>query len=372
MAFCSVVSSASDGSAGAGANAWARRSRSSSSPGTAGHLLIEQHTQTRECPRLRHADGSGPLPEHRCDFVSRQAGDYPELEQLLVARIETPEGGAHGRHLFALQHVIERIVAGAGVGGRHGLTTARDALGVEHDMAQDPEEPRVESAAGPREPVDLADRSHHRLAHCVSCLIHIEQPSPGVGEQAGVDAPVQLFPGALVPEPSPFDERTDVVLLVHITYVSVLGGNCHAECPDSVEAVSSDPQRRQALLGVKLSALVRDHWGEAARTPSPFPGGAALNDDGTGWVLVDEEPARALGGALGWARRHQIRQLHVLVEDDVAADLARRARAVAAQPKIWRGTGRSVPAAEPAPLESSAPSLDGLATLMAAIEAGGA
>jgi hypothetical protein len=136
--------------------------------------------------------------------------------------------------------------------------------------------------------------------------------------------------------------------------------------------VSSDPQRRQALLGVKLSALVRDHWGEAARTPSPFPGGAALNDDGTAWVLVDEEPARALGGALGWARRHQIRQLHVLVEDDVASDLARRARAFAAQPNIWRVRGRSLTVAEPAPLAPRAPSLDGLATVMAAIEAGGA
>src|SRR4051794_41858887 len=66
-----------------------------------------------------------------------------------------------------------------------------------------------------------------------------------------------------------------------------------------------EPERRQALLAVKLRALVRDQWGEGDRQPSPFPGGAALrsSDGRTGWVLVEHQPVRALGGALAWSRR---------------------------------------------------------------------
>src|SRR3954452_962304 len=80
--------------------------------------------------------------------------------------------------------------------------------------------------------------------------------------------------------------------------------------------LSSDPERRQGLVLAKLAALVRDQWGPTDdRSPAGFPGGAALKKDGEGWVYVENEPARALGGALAWAWRNQIARLHVLVED---------------------------------------------------------
>ena len=66
-------------------------------------------------------------------------------------------------------------------------------------------------------------------------------------------------------------------------------------------SISSDPERRQALVMAKLAALVRDQWGDGPRHASPFPGGSALIEEDRGWVLVDVDPERALGGALAWA-----------------------------------------------------------------------
>src|SRR5947209_6152077 len=110
-----------------------------------------------------------------------------------------------------------------------------------------------------------------------------------------------------------------------------------------------EPERRQALMGVKLAALVRDHWGEGDRRPSPFPGGAALTEGSIGWVLVEDRPARGLGGALAWARRAGAEDVHVLVES-AAGTLARRATMFAQPPQVWEVNGRSVSRADIAPL----------------------
>ena len=48
-----------------------------------------------------------------------------------------------------------------------------------------------------------------------------------------------------------------------------------------------DPSRRQALLHAKLGALVSSGWGDADRRREPFPGGAALVDEGAAWLLPD-------------------------------------------------------------------------------------
>ena len=135
-----------------------------------------------------------------------------------------------------------------------------------------------------------------------------------------------------------------------------------------------DAQRRQLLLRVKLAALVRDRWGETERTPSAFPGGAALKQPGGGgWVLVEDDPARALGGAMGWARREEPGELHLLVEDAAAAAaLARRSAEFARPPAIWLVEGRTLRSVEPAPLPAEPDAPPGLETLAAAIEAAGA
>lgn len=81
-----------------------------------------------------------------------------------------------------------------------------------------------------------------------------------------------------------------------------------------------------------------------------FPGGAVLRRGRIGWVLAEERPKTALGGALVWATRTHIEQLHVLAEGDEAAGiLARRAGAFCRPPLVWKISGRTVLPAPAAP-----------------------
>lgn len=80
--------------------------------------------------------------------------------------------------------------------------------------------------------------------------------------------------------------------------------------------------------------------------PAALGGGAALRAGDRGWVLAQDDPGRALGPALAWARSKDVTELHVLAEDE-AGVLARRARAFADPPQVWQVTGRAVAAADP-------------------------
>ena len=114
-----------------------------------------------------------------------------------------------------------------------------------------------------------------------------------------------------------------------------------------------DPERRVQLLGAKLAALVADRWGPGDRSGATFPrGGALLDGQGRGWVVPDAESdvARALGPALFWASRHDVGELHLLVDDAGAAGgLARRAAEFTLDTTVWRIDGRSLVEAPPAP-----------------------
>jgi hypothetical protein len=108
-------------------------------------------------------------------------------------------------------------------------------------------------------------------------------------------------------------------------------------------------------MAAKLTALVREQWGDSTRQARPFPGGTSLVGHGTAWVLVEDHPVRALGAALLWAQNAGAATLHLLTEDPVAAGiLARRAGAFAPRPSVWRIAGRDVVAAEASPLEAPA------------------
>ena len=61
-----------------------------------------------------------------------------------------------------------------------------------------------------------------------------------------------------------------------------------------------DPSRRQALLHAKLGALVTAGWGGGARRREPFPGGAALVDEGAAWLLVNLLPRVPSGPTESW------------------------------------------------------------------------
>ena len=114
-------------------------------------------------------------------------------------------------------------------------------------------------------------------------------------------------------------------------------------------------ERRAALLGAKLGALVASADGASpARRPVPFASGAGLLEEADGaargWVLADAGPARALGPAVLWARRHGVTRLDLLVDDPGAAGLlARRAPLFTLAPRVWRVEGRSLLEAEPVP-----------------------
>jgi hypothetical protein len=94
-------------------------------------------------------------------------------------------------------------------------------------------------------------------------------------------------------------------------------------------------------------------------------------EDGTGWVLADEESERALGKALLWAQRFPLENLHVIVDDNAGA-LARRAAAFAEPPTVWRVDGTALNPAEPDPLPEAQDLDPRVAPLADAIRAAGA
>jgi hypothetical protein len=118
-----------------------------------------------------------------------------------------------------------------------------------------------------------------------------------------------------------------------------------------------DPERRALLLRAKLTALVRAGWGVGTFDPDPRPagGGAALKAGEQGWMLVEEDPGRALGRGLLWARRAGVHELHLLFssDGDEATRAARRGRHFRTSVQAWQvhGTSLAEVAVEPLPSE---------------------
>jgi hypothetical protein len=112
-------------------------------------------------------------------------------------------------------------------------------------------------------------------------------------------------------------------------------------------------ERRAALRGAKLGALVAGRWGPANRTSHALGTAVALAGPGpVAWVLADEAPERTLGPALVWADRQHVDELHVVVDGpgDAAATVARQAGLFAPPaPHVWAVTGRTVSPAVPQP-----------------------
>ena len=117
-------------------------------------------------------------------------------------------------------------------------------------------------------------------------------------------------------------------------------------------ASASSAERRSALNGAKLAAIVERRWGPGDRARHALGAGAALTEGSRAWVLGDDAGERALGAALVWADRHHVGELHVLAEDPAAGVLARQAALFAPAPTVWRldGSGADLAEAQPAPL----------------------
>lgn len=120
-----------------------------------------------------------------------------------------------------------------------------------------------------------------------------------------------------------------------------------------------DVERRAALNGAKLAALVNGRWGDGDRTRGAIGATATLlapeppsPDQGrTGWVLPDGDATRALGPALVWAERHGADDLHVLADagPEQAGAVARQAAYFTGAATAWAVDGTTLAAAEPAP-----------------------
>ena len=127
------------------------------------------------------------------------------------------------------------------------------------------------------------------------------------------------------------------------------------------------PEQLAALLAAKLRALVTEAWPEQGIVvPKPFMAGAGMVAEpaggeapSAGWVLVDtvhrsvenidiaaddegpELPRGWLGGAVVWATRTGVRELHVLSEH-LTGDDARRADLFTMPITLWQVSGRSL------------------------------
>lgn len=113
-----------------------------------------------------------------------------------------------------------------------------------------------------------------------------------------------------------------------------------------------EPGRRSSLLSAKLQALVRAQVGDAPGESADFPGGAALVDGGTGWLLLDVNPVAALGPAMVWADRRGLTNVNLLVEAD-AGVVARRASLFFRAPTVWVVEGTALRPADPAPVAAA-------------------
>ncbi len=147
-----------------------------------------------------------------------------------------------------------------------------------------------------------------------------------------------------------------------------------SERPDrmqqSTDAAGDD--RHSRLLGMKLRTLVTEHLGRPVGVePAGFPGGAALCDDGTAWVLAEGPAGRLLGAALAWAIRHDATSLHLVVEHDSGL-LARRARRLAYPVTVWFAQDRVLLPVVAEPLAGPAAASPEHLELVGVIEAAGA
>ncbi len=139
-------------------------------------------------------------------------------------------------------------------------------------------------------------------------------------------------------------------------------------------SLPTDPDRRAALVSMKLGALVREHAGAAdpdAVVVTGFGGGAAAMVGDAAWVLLDDRPERGLGAALAWAVRHDATSVHLLA-DRATGLLARRAEGVALPVHVAHVEGRALVPAIAEALVPEPPAAAAHRQLVDAIAAGGA
>ena len=93
----------------------------------------------------------------------------------------------------------------------------------------------------------------------------------------------------------------------------------------------------------KARGLVSQHLGldGSSVAAAPLPFGAAVRHEESLWVLLDLDPVRSLGPAMGWSHRDGASSLHLMIDDPADASVvARRASLFADPPNVWEVRGR--------------------------------
>lgn len=129
--------------------------------------------------------------------------------------------------------------------------------------------------------------------------------------------------------------------------------------------------RRAALIGAKLGALVREHASVQPERIAGFTGGAGAVVGDTAWVLLEDRPEQGLGSAIAWALRNGATGVHVLAGRATGV-LARRVRHFDWPITVSQVDGRSLLPAISAPLDVALPVPESHRALAPMIEAAGA
>ncbi len=128
--------------------------------------------------------------------------------------------------------------------------------------------------------------------------------------------------------------------------------------------MSLDEEARRGLLAAKALGIARSLGMVPAGKPQPLLGGAAtVLEDGSGLVLVQREPERAVGAALAWSLRHGVTSTTCVIDVGVdgrpqraAAEVAAaKAAAMASPPAVMVVVGSTVESVGAAALPAPGP-----------------
>jgi hypothetical protein len=138
--------------------------------------------------------------------------------------------------------------------------------------------------------------------------------------------------------------------------------------------VPIEDERRARLLEAKLSAVVRDRFGDGPSATGTFPSGATLLRGERAWVLLEELTPRSAGGPLLWASRRGAGSIDLLVDDSAAdatvvADVARRLAAFDLDATCWRLNTTELDEVRPGPIPPVLDPPEGIATLVELLHA---
>ena len=137
-----------------------------------------------------------------------------------------------------------------------------------------------------------------------------------------------------------------------------------------------ETDRRQQLIAAKLRAIIKVQLGdssEVTHVSTSFSRGAACVAGNSSWVLVSEDPQRALGAALAWTQLHAPVgvELNLITEGD--AGIATRRAAYFKRPiRVWSIKNVSLVEVPPLPLPVRIEAKGNHLALRNLIEEGGA